>query len=333
MKIALHGALPPPIGGVTAHVSDLKDMLESEHEVRVVPLQVHVAQSVPHLLAALKWADVHHLHASLPAGGKLIAMTALLRLLPSERTAVTLHSGRAATFYRESSIRWRHFRRLVGSVDHWIALNSQIATSLRDAGARRVHRAPSFIWHARLDDVRAINCAPPGTRLIVTSGYETPTYQFDELVTVSARLRSMGRRVVLAVATYGPPHEALMQRWQVAAAREGVPYVHLRAADRSTFLGVLRGAAAYVRNTTWDSYGVAVAEAIALGVPAFATDVCERASGAHVYPLNDVDTLVRMLNAQLVGANALGTGSRVARPGWRDYTDIYSQMCPPERQS
>jgi glycosyltransferase involved in cell wall biosynthesis len=340
MKVALYGALPPPIGGVTAHVSDLRDLLEWDHEVRVVPLQAQAAQLVPHLLAVLKWADVHHLHASLPVGAKLATMTALLRLLPSERTAVTLHSGRAATFYRESASRWRHFRRLVGAADHWIALNSHIAATLQDAGARRVHRAPSFIWHARLDDVRAIPSAPPGAQLIMTSGYETTTYQFEQLVTVCARLRAMGHRVVLSIATYGPRHEALMHTWQVAAVREGVPYVHLRAADRDTFLGVLKGAAAYVRNTTWDSYGVAVAEAIAMGVPAFATDVCERAAGAQVYPLNDVETLVRLLNAQLDMLNASAAGGRVARPGWQDaprpgwreYNLIYSQLCSPESQ-
>ena len=55
----------------------------------------------------------------------------------------------------------------------------------------------------------------------------------------------------------------------------------------------------YVRPASTDSLGVAVWEAIALGTPVVASDVCERPVGVRIFPNNDKAKFFQLLGEVL----------------------------------
>lgn len=66
-----------------------------------------------------------------------------------------------------------------------------------------------------------------------------------------------------------------------------------------------------VRPTSQDGYGISIAEALYLGCPAIASDVCQRAEGTVLFRNRDSADLLRKANSVLAGFTAR-TGSRAA---------------------
>lgn len=69
----------------------------------------------------------------------------------------------------------------------------------------------------------------------------------------------------------------------------------------ATFNYALSMAYFYLRPTKVDSFGVAVADAVSLGVPAFCSDVCERYGGAYVFKIDGYSGFSRDLDLALSG--------------------------------
>jgi glycosyltransferase involved in cell wall biosynthesis len=79
--------------------------------------------------------------------------------------------------------------------------------------------------------------------------------------------------------------------------------------DEKTFLAALGKSAAYLRPTSIDSWGIAVGDAILLGVPAIASDVCERYPGAILCDANDYGKFEKLVDESLQSSNPISTST------------------------
>lgn len=72
---------------------------------------------------------------------------------------------------------------------------------------------------------------------------------------------------------------------------------------------ILKSVDCFVRPTSTDSYGISVAEAINVGVPSIASDVCEREEGTIIFKSRDIDDFCKKLQ-KIKKNNKVKTNSR-----------------------
>ncbi|MGV8261144.1 hypothetical protein, partial [Pseudomonas aeruginosa] len=73
--------------------------------------------------------------------------------------------------------------------------------------------------------------------------------------------------------------------------------------SQTTFNHALSRASVYLRPTSKDSFGVAVADAVELGVPGVASDVCKRYPGAGLFPVDDFSAFCETVDCILNGTD------------------------------
>jgi len=174
----------------------------------------------------------------------------------------------------------------------------QKATLRVDPTARTVRCAsfiPSEQLHAlrktaigRVDDPEAAR--NPAAKILVSSGYRNATYRYHELIDAVQEARDTHQDVALHLYCYGATDEAYWEKILARVHQDDAIFIHDDVPEPA-WLSALSQAALYVRNTSHDSYGVAVAEAVFLGVPALATSVCQRAPGASLFQVGDTEAL------------------------------------------
>lgn len=304
-----YGGLPLPVGGVTSHVASLVEELATTSVRPVVvdrtsgvklPSSATVLSGRRGLARALVMRSaVHHLHVSRPLGRQLAQLVILCLILPGKRTCITFHSGGFPTAYSSRRARWALW--VIGErVSIWFTLNTE-ATEFVDRLEVRACAVPTSSYvsavaspgeasqrvHGELNDLR--------TRvhhLIATSGYGVANSGFIDLVET---LTGLGESFGLVIVAYGEIDRDYMDR--VRAAIGGTPCLLLGPLEPVEFRYLLTAVDVYVRNTTADAYGLAVAEALDLGTPAAATSVCERAEGCATYELGDRDALAELIES------------------------------------
>jgi glycosyltransferase involved in cell wall biosynthesis len=116
-------------------------------------------------------------------------------------------------------------------------------------------------------------------RLIVASGFGTDVYRHDWTIKY---LEEVDREATAVFCLYGEKAEQ-MRDWIVSRDLSSRVRVHIGLASID-FLQILVQADVYARPNSADSVGVAVWEALVLGVPVVASDVCDRPNGTIVFP-------------------------------------------------
>ena len=115
-------------------------------------------------------------------------------------------------------------------------------------------------------------------RVFVMSGYPVALYNYQRAIAAMAARPNDA----LAIFVYGTGDGRPALREAAAAD----PRLHLYEDRTERFFNtVLAGADAMLRITATDSFGIAVADAVSMGVPVLASDVTERFPGARLVPL------------------------------------------------
>ena len=134
-----------------------------------------------------------------------------------------------------------------------------------------------------------------GHDVFVVSGYPTSIYRHEQVLDSFERLWASGNHSIrLVLFLYGDDAEGALQRISERVAKLPFAVGHWRCSG-GVFLEALRHAKGYLRMNAVDSYGVAVAEAISLGLPVLATDVCERYPGATLVAVDDFNAMERFI--------------------------------------
>jgi len=303
-SVLLIGGLPRPSGGVTVFLGRLVNQIGSEVDFHV--LDIHAGEKEPTLAKSLKVAPRHRLlkqlwlvwHICLFRGeivhfnySRCHALVALA-LLPKlgRRFFVTLHNGSQMPIYDAMG---KMVRQLVAKgaskIDCAFSLCNDHAILYKKLGlkeSRIVHTksqiaAPNTV--AAFIDERHTRLRERNQYIVVSSGHVDRSYNFEFLVRFVNEHHDCAGLLFFYGDNMDKGYLNELQRQMTDPDRFAIYYHQTEA----VFLAALASANAYLRPTRVDSWGIAVADAIALGTPAIASHICERAAGAILCDPND----------------------------------------------
>lgn len=323
--IVVVGPLPPPHGGVSTFVERLglavpsivrmildtgvrsvtpkASRFDARVDVRLLPVR-----------PVRRWRALRRHLRDVPPGTTVVVNVShpqgVLRHLPAFLAglpiAVVLHHG--MPFGRRGPVGWvlELATRLVlrTGTDIVVCLNEAQARFVREAYGMpetSLRFASSYVpVNLVLEDIGEVRSGRDRPR-VVASGEPRAYHHFDRLVEVWEAF-GFGDEADLVICLYGPEDSALES--ELAAAAAGTEAVRLlRDLDGWEFLDLLRASDVYVRTSSVDAFGIAVADAVRLGLEVVATDVCVRYPGCRLIPPNDIPAL----------AEALGNAIRARR--------------------
>lgn len=336
------------IGGVSVHTSNLRDRLRAAgYDVATVDFypaldpdrgaltRLRGLRRV--LRRVLAEADrgyrLVHIHAS----NKAIPFYLLARRLQRRgcQVALSIHSGLGYFTWLEN----HHFfarlnRAYFPLLDRLVFMNEAESARARrhyPSLAERVVTINPFV----APEVGALRergtPAPPPLR-VVTVGAFIPRYATEEAIEACARLARRTRRpveltLIISSAYAQPDYRA---RLEAAAADASGEHLTCRfVVDTQDVLAVMQGHHAFVRPARGDSYGLCVAEALLLGIPSIATDVCQRCARADLYAPGDLDALVAWLERRATSPE-VADHSLLDREedSFFQYESLYAQLAP-----
>lgn len=339
MKVLLVGSYPPPIGGNTVHIKRLKEYLTdqgldvtvidyltndgSEKGEGVMTLPAGLLPKVflfLQLIMNTERRTIVHFHVS--AMGRFKKLAPILSVIFwRQRRLLTIHSG---SFIKETGHGWLklYMRFLVRLFHAIISVNEDQRAFLIQLGfpARSIFVIPAYLPQKPdsslvPQEVKALRAC---RKLVITSGYLTPTYDYETLIDCIAHLPSDYGFIFAFYAVYDPTYETrIYQRLfnfkNVLVLRDQTPDV---------FLSILNMCDIYVRTTLTDGDAVAVREAIHCGKQVFATDSIARPLGCSTFPTGDSKALLRLFNTPAEGQ----TSAEVPQHNGAKILEIYRQL-------
>ncbi len=327
MRVLLVGDSPPPHGGVAVHVQQLHGYLrERGVETRVLDIgkggrpapdviSVRTPTQYGRKLAGFLregWAVHVHTSGNNPKSW-MLAATAGIRAPRSPRI-ITLHSGLLPDYLASSVARRAFARMALMGYERVVAVSEAVREALARCGVpeEKLVVCPAFCG----SQVRA-GKAPMGLSaarrrrmpLLAMAHHPSPVYgrelMFRALRQIAERMPEVG----LAVFGPGTHTEAFVrdaQKYEVEGLLEDMGEL-----EHAQALALIARCDAFIRPTTHDGDAISVREALALGVPCVASDVCTRPSGTYTFQAGDaaslVDGVMRALKegpAQVVSADA-----------------------------
>lgn len=314
MRVLLIGDYPPPHGGVAVHVEQLHNFFQSRGvESRVLDIGkggrpdpgVLPVRSPAKLLVQLAQYVARgfsfHLHTS-GNNPKAWALIAAVAQLPAPKV-VTLHSGLLPKFLGGSVWRQRFAALALRRFDRVIAVSEMVrdAVVLSGTPSAKVEVYPAFCASqvvpgaapAGFDAIRARR-----SPLLAVQHHPSPVYGRDLMFAAVKKLSDRFPDVGLAVFGSGT-HDAAFHQAARAHRVEGL-IENLGELEHSAALAVIRWSDAFIRPTTADGDSISVREALTLGVPCVASDVCARPLGTSTFRAGDADDLVEQITSVLV---------------------------------
>jgi len=310
MKIIIIGAYPPPIGGITVHVKRLFDALRDKgHQVEVFDFggkpspqkPVEVLSTFPAILKGLfssKWNKQEDslLHVHVSAMGKFRWIgPILITIFRNYPKVITIHSG---SFIKniEKTLISGYVRWLLGTFDQIITVSKEQKDYLLNWGIpdEKIEIIPAFISQKPNSEVL------PGSVetilkekevLVLTSGYLTPLYNYDVLISAIEKLPADKFGFIFAVYhQYDPEYE----RKIIARLSYLENVMLLRDLTPEVYLQVVNNCQIYVRATLRDGDSVAIREALQMGKTVFASDVVQRPAACQLFSAQDPGSLLNL---------------------------------------
>ena len=317
MKVTLFGPLPPPHGGVSVHVERLIEALEArgvdvKHEDEQGP-----GESFSRLLRRVfQTAGKGILHSHVHNPWTLWALG--MRATFGRPTVVTVHNPRLGE-WMEKLPGWK--RLLVGSrlhsIDAYIAVSDHVREVLLTLGVPegRIVVEPAFLppsktaW-AEASVPSALEAfLSKHSPVIAMNAFHlesldgTPLYGADMGPELLASVKETFPNAGLVLYVAREPNVELRNGLMAPVKALGVTDSFHMVTGSEPFGPLLVRSDVVVRPTVTDGDSVSVREALAVGVPVVASDVCARPTGVRVFPGRDA----KGLKAQVLAALESGT--------------------------
>ncbi|PTL77278.1 glycosyltransferase family 4 protein [Vitiosangium sp. GDMCC 1.1324] len=313
MRVLLVGDYPPPHGGVAVHVQQLHGYLR-ERGVEAVVLDIGKGRRpapdvIPvrtptqygtRLAGFLREGWTVHVHTSgnNPKSWMLVA-TAGVRAPRSQRV-ITLHSGLLPDYLAASVSRRAFARVALAGYSRVVA----VSEAVREALSRCVSEDKLVVYPAFCGSQVRPGPVPPRVEearnrrrtLLAMAHHPSPVYGRGLMFRALRMLASALPGVGLAVFGPGTRSEEFLRdarQYEVEALLEDLGELEHPAA-----LALMARCDAFVRPTTHDGDAISVREALALGVPCVASDVCGRPHGTYTFRAgNAVDLAEKVRHA------------------------------------
>lgn len=319
-EIVLVGPLPPPYGGVSTFLERLTlavpsiiysvldtggDTVDMKRQ-RELPVPTHRLPDGTVRLWLTLWSRLRELPPDVLIVLNVSHPQGLLRYLPvvmvGLKTAVVLHHGtpRRRSGMMGSVIDWLTGHMLRSAVDLVVCLNETQARFVRrtyDVAPPSIRFASSYVPVDMFLPDSSPSDGSEGAIRVIASGEPKEYHHFEELIEMWSA-EGFGETAELTICLYGPVNRPLESALD-AAARNSHGVTLRRDLDGWAFLSILQGSDIYVRASSVDAFGIAVADAIRLGLEVIATDVCDRYPGCRLVPAEDWDALRDALRAAI----------------------------------
>jgi glycosyltransferase involved in cell wall biosynthesis len=360
-SLAIVSAWPPPYGGVSVEVLRLRPLLDR----RGVDFVIYNAVSssgdgcrvIPVGRWRRLWTPLFLLTGREPAiylmSERVIVwiLGALASRWRGKRVLVQLRSAALLDKILPRALPRGCARFALRHLTGVVCVNRALVEAVRTLGVEpsRIHYSPAFLPPADPRQERAMVAPAVWTfvgahRPIIAANGRVEWYRgqdlygFDLLVELAARLKPdyPGLGIVVCLWEHGPHEDSYLQDLRRHAARSGVADHILFNPERGVFVPVLDAADVFVRPTNTDGDAVSVREALALGVPAVASDVVERPAGARLFRNRDLDDLEAKVRRALRDAAASPRSTEIQvspadRRRIEAYIDLLAGLASPSR--
>jgi glycosyltransferase involved in cell wall biosynthesis len=299
MRVLLVGDYPPPHGGVAVHVQQLHGYLRERGVEAVVldigkggrPAEDIIPVRTPtqygkQLAGFLREGWTVHVHTS---GNNpkswMLAATAGVRA-PRAPRVITLHSGLLPDYLAASVSRRAFARVALAGYSRVVAVSEAVREALARCGVpeEKLVVYPAFcgsqVRPGRVS--REVQEARIRRRpLLAMAHHPSPVYgrrlMFRALRMIADVLPGVG----LAVFGPGTRSEEFLHDARECRVQEFLE--DLGELEHSQALALMARCDAFIRPTTHDGDAISVREALALGVPCVASDVCGRPHGTYTF--------------------------------------------------
>ena len=327
--LVIIGTLPPPVGGVTSHIENLlKRLLTTPHtDFDVLLLDCYKHSSLQgrykfesYSLKADFWAlisrlmfhrCIFHLHVS--DGKNSLPMLFVIKALWGKaRLMITFHDGGLP----QNFLQWPFWLKMlwkiaISTASLLICVSQQQVDFLTNALAMKQHTKffliPSYIHVQPTSPIPASEWptwiqawGAPFAFCLGCSGYGYDYYGYHDVIRSVRKLREAGYNIGLSILLYGKADQDYLSTLKTQTENDQWVFFH-PPLPKEAFHVYLRQLDLYVRATRIDSYGLTVAEALDLGTPVVASDVCERTAGTLIYKAennNDLQEKIRWVLTQ-----------------------------------
>lgn len=307
-KVLLCGPFPLPIGGVSIHLQRLRLRLlqDPEFEVRGVDESPRPSEGIFHLrslrllayLQLLWWADIVHVHSSVPV---FRALHVVLARLLGRRVVLTIHSHRPRRV-------WSH--RLARMLCTWSHEVISVNEAIRQQLCERAHVIPAYIAPAPDEEVVPsdlqtwIAAARAGGRqLIVSNAYKlvefdgVDLYGCDLLLDIFDEPLIRARYVLVFVVGSLDGGDQRFQAYLGRIRARGLEG-QVRLLHRAMpFAGLLQLCDVSVRATNTDGDALSIRESLYYGKRTLASDCVQRPAQAELFATRDAGALATVLLA------------------------------------
>lgn len=310
MRVLLVGDYPPPYGGVSIHVQQLHGFLRSQGvEAKVLdigkggrPAPDVVPVKSPALFAlrlagfvSSGWAVHVHTSGNNPKSWVLAGMVGGVPGLRSPRV-ITLHSGLLPDYLAAAGARRNFARVALAGYSRIIAVSEAVKEALVGCGVpgEKILVQPAFCAsQVRPGPVPQVVEAARSRRkpLLAMQHHPSPVYGRKLMFRALRLLAEQQPDVGLAL--FGPGTDSDEFIRDVRELHVAGHLEVLGELEHSAALGLIARSDAFLRPTTHDGDSISVREALALGVPCVASDVCPRPQGTRVFRAGDEQDLAR----------------------------------------
>lgn len=322
-RVLFVGPLPPPIGGVSSHVARLSSFLNAngvscvvldmyaDCKKVIIPGVVHKICPIKGRFLSLIWLffymqrgenNIVHIHFSRIIGRVLIC--ALIPKKRSRRLILTLHDGDQATVFLNASWLLRLLAvSALSRMDLVVALSNEQYIFYQSLGVpvdRLVRWEVALpltitpdtgLVPVELGELFPVEAGGEET-ILMTSGYPEDSYGYEECVELLDRL-SERIPCKLIVSLYGSGRDSVYERKLRIALLQHPNVILVGPLPAAGFLALLAKASAYLRPSKIDSYGLAITDALNMGTPCLASDVCKRDPRCQTFSVGDRDAFIR----------------------------------------
>jgi glycogen(starch) synthase len=299
MRVLLVGDYPPPYGGVAIHVQQLHRFLRGrgvEAKVLdigkggrpapdVIPVR-SLARFGLRLAGFLSAGWTVHVHTSGNNPKSWLLAAAAGVPAPRAPRVITLHSGLLPDFLAASSARRVFARAALAGYSRVVAVSEAVKQALVGCGVpgEKIQVHPAFCASQVKPGpvTAAVELARARRRpLLAMAHHPSPVYgrmvMFRALRQLADELPDVG------LAVFGPGTRTPEFARDAREARVAAHLEDLGELDHEEALGLLSRCDVFIRPTTHDGDAISVREALTLGVPCVASDVCARPEGTYLF--------------------------------------------------
>ena len=319
MNVLLIGPYPPPHGGISIHVVEVKEQCErAGMHCRVLNLNRNAVKSPQYisfhsnldflaiLLRHARRGWIFHLHAN-GHNRKNWLVTLAVGLVGqlASSSILTVHSGTSHIYLSKDRFWNRMLARISCSFyDRIVAVNEQIRCVLVDLGVSpdRLEVVPAYFSTLSAPSLNTLPAdvaelvEEPGP-VLSTALFFRPEYGFQLLLGALGRLRERYPQMRCLFMGSGELQAEAEQRIGQLGLNDAVKL--LGDLPHEQCLAVMSASDLFVRANLHDGDSISVREALSLGVPTVASDVGHRPKGTVLFRAGDADDLVLKLDATL----------------------------------